>query len=174
MFQNVYRVFWLFVSFWSFNSFNYDVCNTISNCWSRSSVTLLHFNGQRYMSGIWTVNSVFRMTSSFCGNCLFTSSAIFFLAFCPITYLFESPLVITSNERSILFCSKSLITPLQYSIAPSLSNFKRRRSRAPYTIYWTSPQLSLRTVSIPLASILSGLSGFVQYIPAYLFLAINK
>ena len=35
-------------------------------------------------------------------------------------------------------------------------------------------QLSLRTVSIPLVSILSYLFSFVQYKPAYLFLFNNK
>mmetsp|Transcript_30359 Transcript_30359/g.99138 ORF Transcript_30359/g.99138 Transcript_30359/m.99138 type:complete len:258 (-) Transcript_30359:1808-2581(-) len=75
---------------------------------------------------------------------------------------------------SSLFCSRSLMTPLVYSTAPSTSLSSRIFFRHVPTTRRTSRQLSRRTVSMPLASSLSWRSGRVQYSPAYRFLFISR
>eukprot|EP00835_Amoeboradix_gromovi_P004555 NODE_361_length_10144_cov_0.288402.p5 type:complete len:123 gc:universal NODE_361_length_10144_cov_0.288402:6954-7322(+) len=82
--------------------------------------------------------------------------------------------VITNKLMSTLFCNKSEIIDFAYSTAPLGSAFIKIKSRHVSITLLTNWQLSLRTVSMPLASILSYLSGRVQFSPAYLFLFISK
>lgn len=66
------------------------------------------------------------------------------------------------------------MTPLTYSDAAAGSRLTRMRSRQVVTTLRTSRQLSRRTVSMPLVSILSHFSGFVHSRPAYRFLLISR
>lgn len=108
--------------------------------------------------------------------------------------------VITRSDKSMRFIRRSEIAFLTYWTAPGISLLISILWRQSLTRFFTNKQLSLRTVSIPakwkfilrgilrwwqeqvvdkiqnlpLVSILSKLSGFVQNKPAYLFLLIRR
>jgi len=85
-----------------------------------------------------------------------------------------SSLVITSWDMSIRLHSKSDMVCLAYSTAPFGSRSIRIFCRQQLIRLATSGQLSRRTVSIPLQSILSCTSGRVKYRPAYRFLLMRR
>ena len=88
--------------------------------------------------------------------------------------VFVSSFVITSCDMSIRLHSRSDIVCLAYSTAPFGSRSMRIFCRQLLMRLATSGQLSRRTVSMPLQSILSCTSGRVKYRPAYRFLLIRR
>ena len=77
-----------------------------------------------------------------------------------------SALEMTSMDRSMRFMSRSEMIPLTYVTAPCTFCSMRMRRRQVSTTSFTSEQLSRRTVSMPLQSILSYFSVPVQRSPA--------
>jgi hypothetical protein len=83
-------------------------------------------------------------------------------------------LVMTRRERSRRFIRRSEIVALANAAAAAASRSMSSLSRHVEMTLRTSAQLSRRTVSMPLVSILSHLSGVVHRRPAYRFLEMSR